>query len=279
MFSRLFKRKLKIPVGLDAAGVLDWLADNDLTHNRMTTRLQAEVARNNAALVADMDAAHAKAARLHQTARRALVGWRSTMDSTNRKIADSVIADIDDYTAGPDGAARLSYWFGLSRASWAVVSRAMAQEMPDAWQGRFADLLEELADRFPNAPDLEYSVRARDPETGRMAKLPPAMCNYRHPDRDTLRKWARQPIHDATQFIDAVVECLGETYPVDEPVRGQYVRAKTVDGETSFYTSWLRDHVTGHLDDLGAHFGDPEFAWDWPAAEVIAQEIREANAQ
>lgn len=253
MFSRLFKRKLKIPAGLDGPGTLEWLADSGLTPDRMSVRLLARVARNNAALVTDMDVEHAKAVRLHQTARRALVGGRSTMDSVNRQIVDSIIDDIDDYTAGPDGAERLSARFGLSRASWVVISRAMAQEMPDAWQGRFADLLEELAEHYPNAPDLEFSVRARDPETGRMAKLPPAMCNYRHPDRDTLRKWARQPINDAAQFIDAVIECLGD--------------------------GWPRDHVTGYLSSIGAYFGDPMFAWDWPAAETVAQEIREVYAQ
>jgi len=38
---------------------------------------------------------------------------------------------------------KLWSWFGLSYASFLTLPRVMMHEMPDEWQGKMADLLEE----------------------------------------------------------------------------------------------------------------------------------------
>jgi len=44
---------------------------------------------------------------------------------------------------GKIGYDRLWNWFGLSRATFITLPRAMCHEMPDGWQERMAALLEE----------------------------------------------------------------------------------------------------------------------------------------
>lgn len=55
-------------------------------------------------------------------------------------------------------------WFGLSYASWLVVPRIALQSMPDKWQNKFFDLLDELYERveFPDGyNDLTFVVTAK----------------------------------------------------------------------------------------------------------------------
>lgn len=76
---------------------------------------------------------------------------------------------------------RLWLWFGLRRASWLTIPRALLHEMPDEWQGRLADLLAEYVEAFPNQPDLGTTVRTTD-LSGKLVPVPKWMLNYRHPD-------------------------------------------------------------------------------------------------
>lgn len=90
--------------------------------------------------------------------------------------ADHVAADH------PAGAENLHGWFGLSYASYLVLPRSILREMPDEWQGRLYDLLQELGDRFPFLHDgATYDVRLRDDETGKY--VTDRLAAYRHPDR------------------------------------------------------------------------------------------------
>ncbi len=69
-------------------------------------------------------------------------------------------------------------WFGLSYASYFVIPRTVLQSMPDAWQQRFIDLIEEtethLGDWSPDWPAC-YHVTIRGPG-GRFLSDP--LANY-----------------------------------------------------------------------------------------------------
>jgi len=78
-------------------------------------------------------------------------------------------------------------WFGLSRASFLTLPRSVLHEMPDEWQGKFADLLNELDDTFCHAPILDLTVRNR--QNGKLSPMPEWAQNYRHPDKKLLRSF------------------------------------------------------------------------------------------
>ena len=69
-------------------------------------------------------------------------------------------------------------WFGLSRASFLTLPRAMMHEMPDEWQGRMAELLLEWDDAWPNFPNVELSATCR--KDGRLVAMPDDWKDYRH---------------------------------------------------------------------------------------------------
>lgn len=86
-----------------------------------------------------------------------------------------------------EGYQRLWGWFGLTRANFLTLSRAMMHEMPDEWQSKMAALLEEWGDHWPNHPDVDLYVSGR--RDGKFAELPEAMKQYRHPDSAALAKY------------------------------------------------------------------------------------------
>lgn len=83
-----------------------------------------------------------------------------------------------------DGYQKLWGWFGLSRASFLVLPRVMMHDMPDEWQGKMADLLNEYDEIWNNAPD--YGTRVQCLKDGKMVKWDRAFLNYRHPDYNFL---------------------------------------------------------------------------------------------
>jgi hypothetical protein len=85
-----------------------------------------------------------------------------------------------------EGKDRLSRWFGLSYASWLTLPRVLLEDMPDKWQEKMAALLEQMDERYPNAPDIGYRVQAT--RNGKMVKMPEWLCNYRRPDKDEIAK-------------------------------------------------------------------------------------------
>lgn len=80
------------------------------------------------------------------------------------------------------GGSRLWGWFGLSYASFLVLPRVAMHEMPDEWQAKMTDLLEEYDAAFPNQPELSTRVNAVNPRTSKMTKWPAWILNYRRPD-------------------------------------------------------------------------------------------------
>ena len=78
-------------------------------------------------------------------------------------------------------------WFGLSYANWLTLPRVMVHEMPDKWQAQMAQLLDEW-DEYWDTDDLtlRFVVRAKSATTGRFAKMPRWLMDYRHPNKGEL---------------------------------------------------------------------------------------------
>jgi hypothetical protein len=52
-------------------------------------------------------------------------------------------------------------WFGLSYSNYAVLPRTLLQSMPDEWQARFVELMDEFADAFAHVPQADgYQITA-----------------------------------------------------------------------------------------------------------------------
>ena len=79
---------------------------------------------------------------------------------------------------------QLWLWFGLSRSAYAVLPRVMMHAMPDDWQARFAELMGEWDDHWPNQPDINAYVQFK--QNNRFISTPQWLLNYRHPDHNQL---------------------------------------------------------------------------------------------
>ncbi|WP_447845745.1 hypothetical protein [Pseudomonas aeruginosa] len=105
----------------------------------------------------------------------------------------SVLLDEEPTTAQPSplqseqanaGYDQLWAWFGLSRSAYAVLPRVMMHAMPDDWQRRFAELMDEWDDHWPNQPDITAHVQIK--QNNRFISTPPWLLNYRNPDHNQL---------------------------------------------------------------------------------------------
>ncbi len=69
-------------------------------------------------------------------------------------------------------------WFSLSYSSFAVLPRSIMQSMPDWWQARFVELMNDLVEAGYSYPlrGTTYSVNLRHDETGRFTRDP--LCRY-----------------------------------------------------------------------------------------------------
>jgi hypothetical protein len=79
---------------------------------------------------------------------------------------------------------RLHTWFGLSRASFLTLPRVLMQEMPNEWQEKMAELLEQYEETF-NTSEIGVhgtKVMAVD-ESNKFIKMPEDILNYRHPNK------------------------------------------------------------------------------------------------
>ena len=86
-----------------------------------------------------------------------------------------------------DGYDRLWLWFGLSRASWLTMPRVMMHEMPDEWQNKMAELLEEWDETWDSHEMPSPSVSAKD-DRNKFTRWPSWLLNYRHPDKREINK-------------------------------------------------------------------------------------------
>jgi hypothetical protein len=82
------------------------------------------------------------------------------------------------------GRDKLWLWFGLSRASFLTLPRVLMHDMPDEWQDKMADLLNEYDETFTKRPDVQSYVNLR--QDGKFIRVPDWMRNYRHPRRSEI---------------------------------------------------------------------------------------------
>ena len=80
---------------------------------------------------------------------------------------------------------KLWLWFGLSRASWLTLPRIMMHEMPDEWQDKMADLLNEFDEKWDSQDMPEPYVSAK--KNGAFTRWPQWLLNYRHPDKEQIK--------------------------------------------------------------------------------------------
>lgn len=80
-----------------------------------------------------------------------------------------------------EGYEKLWLWFGLSRSNFAVMPRVLMHEMPDEWQSKMADLLNEYQATFDTSELPSCRVLAVR-ERGKFATWPEWLLRYRHPD-------------------------------------------------------------------------------------------------
>jgi hypothetical protein len=98
----------------------------------------------------------------------------------------SYVRSEDGVMREPEGHAALWGVFGLSRASWLVMPRSLMHEMPDDWQARMAELLNEYFATYTNMPNLSYEVKAK--RGGKFVSLP-NWVEYRRPDVTTIQSF------------------------------------------------------------------------------------------
>lgn len=83
-----------------------------------------------------------------------------------------------------DGRERLWMWFGMSRASFLILPRAGMHQMPDDWQNKMSELLEQWDEAAVNQTNLDFYAQAR--KDGKITPIPEWIKQYRHPDQ---RAW------------------------------------------------------------------------------------------
>lgn len=75
-------------------------------------------------------------------------------------------------------------WFELTYAQYLTMPRSIMERMPEEWQEKMAELLDELDDTFDWRPrEGRYWVELRD-ANGRYTGDP--LKEYRHPDDDYI---------------------------------------------------------------------------------------------
>ena len=82
----------------------------------------------------------------------------------------------------------LHLWFGLSYASFLVLPRSFMQEMPDEWQGKMAELLNEYGQTFKCVEEID-SVFVSARKGNKFASIPEWVTNYRRPNREVINSY------------------------------------------------------------------------------------------
>jgi len=101
----------------------------------------------------------------------------------------SLVRGEDGALREPPGHAALWGFFGLSYASWLTLPRVMMHEMPDDWQLRMAQLLQEFHQVYEwpeEIADIHVQVR-----NGRRFGALPEWLEYKHPDVATIESFKR----------------------------------------------------------------------------------------
>ena len=88
-----------------------------------------------------------------------------------------------------EGYDRLWGWFGLTRAAWLTMPRVMMHEMPDEWQSKMTDLLEEWDQTWDSSDMPKPHVTGK--QHNKFTKWPSWLLSYRHPDKIALSEMRR----------------------------------------------------------------------------------------
>ena len=96
-----------------------------------------------------------------------------------------------------EGYHKLWGWFGLSRASFCVMPRTLMHEMPDEWQGKMADLLDQYDETFNRSGLSNCKVMAVG-DRGRFTSWPDWLLQYRRPDIDRINELRSDQIAGTT---------------------------------------------------------------------------------
>ena len=101
---------------------------------------------------------------------------------------------MDDHQFLPEGPGHcaLWQWFGPGRAAFLTLPRALMHAMPDHWQGRMADLLDQYSATYPNMPDVHTRVVITT-SRGKRIGYPAWLIDYRHPDHEAIAKLRHAP--------------------------------------------------------------------------------------
>ena len=85
-----------------------------------------------------------------------------------------------------EGYNKLWDYFGLSYSTWLTLPRVMMHEMPDDWQMKMAELMEQWDETWnTNDYPSPYVIARKD---NRFTKFPRWLLNYRHPNKDEINK-------------------------------------------------------------------------------------------
>ena len=84
-----------------------------------------------------------------------------------------------------NGYDKLWTWFSLSRASFLVLPRSFMHEMPDEWQDKMADLLNQYEATYKSVDEID-DVYVSAKSKGKFCKIPEWITNYRRPNRDAI---------------------------------------------------------------------------------------------
>lgn len=80
----------------------------------------------------------------------------------------------------------LAAWFGLSYSSFLVMPRVAMELMPEDWQEKMAELLNQYDETIKTdafgVKSCSVHVKGAD---GKAMKMPDELLNYRHPTRET----------------------------------------------------------------------------------------------
>ena len=89
-----------------------------------------------------------------------------------------------------DGREKLWGWFSLSYASWLTLPRVLMHEMPDEWQNKMAELLEDWDNTWDDfLPGVECKVVAEI--DGHDVEMPSFLINYRHPAKEEIDQFKK----------------------------------------------------------------------------------------
>jgi hypothetical protein len=129
--------------------------------------------------------------RLAKAAAEELTGkpWRVLEKEAGLRIVPATVGlDLSPEHGPRARVGESALWVQFERGqSFLVWPRSMMHEMPDDWQLRAAELLEEwdAAWRMPDDWPVAY-ISARDERTNRFTRWPDWLLNYKYRDRDKI---------------------------------------------------------------------------------------------